>query len=83
MYFKSYFISLLMRHNSPLLRRCLAWKRRKKWRCSKRIFKEYDWDPGAALMKSPDQFLHHFQFQYQLVSACLPVSSFLVKGEGM
>ncbi len=41
--------SLDSRNPSPL-RRCLAWKsRKKKMRCcSKRIFDEFDWDPGAA-----------------------------------
>ncbi len=71
---------------SPL--RSLAWKRRKKKsRCSKRFFKEFNWDPGGHFQGESRRASSSFPvFSCCLVFICPSSSSlslFFAKGEGM
>ncbi len=72
---KQSFCQLVPGLKSLHLRKDHAWKwRKKKSRCSKWLYDEFDWDPGAAFKESPDMFLNLSQFP-------VPASSSPLKGK--
>ncbi len=66
------------------LRKVRSWKRKKKKRSrrSKRLFKEFDWDPGAVLKESQTHFCITSSFQCQFTFACLSSFQPLLRQRG-